>query len=47
MFLQESRLLYLEWGELSVKLLGPGNAWLDTGTNQSLFKASKFIKSLE
>ena len=39
--------VYLEWGELSVKLLGQGNAWLDTGTHQSLFKASQFIKTLE
>ena len=38
---------YLEWGELSVKLLGQGNAWLDTGTHQSLFKASQFIKTIE
>ena len=39
--------VYLEWGELSVKLLGQGNAWLDTGTHQSLYKASQFIKTLE
>ena len=39
--------VYLEWGELSVKLLGQGNAWLDTGTHQSLFKASQYIKTLE
>ena len=39
--------VYLERGELSVKLLGQGNAWLDTGTHQSLFKASQFIKTLE
>ncbi len=39
--------VYLEWGELSVKLLGQGNAWLDTGTHQSLFKASHYIKTLE
>ena len=38
---------YLEWGELSVKLLGKGYAWLDTGTHQSLYKASQFIKTLE
>ena len=38
---------YLEWGELSVKLLGQGNAWLDTGTHQSLYKASQFIKTIE
>lgn len=39
--------VYLESGELSVKLLGKGNAWLDTGTHQSLFQASQFIKTIE
>jgi glucose-1-phosphate thymidylyltransferase len=39
--------VYLEWGELTVKLLGHGNAWIDTGTHQSLYKASQFIKTLE
>jgi glucose-1-phosphate thymidylyltransferase len=38
---------YLDLGELSVKLLGQGNAWIDTGTHQSLFKASQFIKTIE
>lgn len=38
---------YLERGELSVKLLGQGNAWMDTGTHESLFKATQFIKTLE
>lgn len=39
--------VYLEWGELSVKLLGQGNVWIDTGTHQSLYKASQFIKTIE
>lgn len=39
--------VYLEWGELSVKLISKGNAWLDTGTHQSLNKASQFIKTIE
>lgn len=39
--------VYLEWGELSVKLIGKGNAWLDTGTHQSLIEASHFIKTME
>ncbi len=39
--------VYLECGELSVKLLGQGNAWLDTGTHESLYKASQFIKTIE
>ncbi len=38
---------YLEMDELSVKLLGTSNAWIDTGTHQSLFKASQFIKTIE
>ena len=39
--------VYLEWGELSVKLLGHGNAWIDTGTHESLYKASQFVKTIE
>ncbi|MFK9094780.1 glucose-1-phosphate thymidylyltransferase RfbA [Bacillus salipaludis] len=38
---------YLEMGDLSVKLLGQSNAWIDTGTHQSLFNASQFIKTVE
>ncbi len=39
--------LYLEDGSLSVKLLGRGMAWLDTGTHESLLQASNFIATLE
>jgi len=39
--------LYLEEGKLTVKLLGRGVAWLDTGTHQSLLQASNFIGSIE
>ena len=39
--------LYLEEGKLSVKLLGRGIAWLDTGTHQSLLQASNFVGSIE
>ena len=39
--------LYLEEGTLSVKLLGRGMAWLDTGTHQSLLNASNFVESIE
>ncbi|HTE33376.1 MAG TPA: sugar phosphate nucleotidyltransferase, partial [Chryseolinea sp.] len=39
--------LYLEEGTLSVKLLGRGMAWLDTGTHQSLLSASNFVESIE
>ncbi|MFA5088826.1 MAG: glucose-1-phosphate thymidylyltransferase, partial [Candidatus Omnitrophota bacterium] len=33
--------------QLHVKLLGRGNAWLDTGTHDSLINASIFIKTIE
>jgi glucose-1-phosphate thymidylyltransferase len=39
--------IYLNEGKLSVKLLGRGMAWLDTGTHQSLLQASNFIESIE
>jgi glucose-1-phosphate thymidylyltransferase len=39
--------VYLQRGELSVKLIGKENVWLDTGTHQSLFEASQFIKAME
>jgi len=38
---------YLEEGRLQVKLLGRGNAWLDTGTHKSLLQASNYIATLE
>ena len=38
---------YLKKGELKVKLLGRGYAWLDTGTYTSLIDASNFIKTIE
>jgi glucose-1-phosphate thymidylyltransferase len=40
-------LQYLKRGELSVRKLGRGIAWLDTGTHQSLLEASHFIGTLE
>lgn len=38
---------YLEWGHLSVEIMGRGYAWLDTGTHESLLEASLFIQTLE
>ena len=39
--------IYLERGELDVQLMGRGDAWLDTGTHDSLLEASQFIQTLE
>lgn len=39
--------LYLNENRLSVKLLGRGFAWLDTGTHDSLLQASNFIATIE
>jgi glucose-1-phosphate thymidylyltransferase len=38
---------YLQERKLTVKLLGRGMAWLDTGTHQSLLNASNFVGSIE
>ena len=38
---------YLERGELEVKVMSRGMAWLDTGTHASLMQASQFIQVIE
>ena len=38
---------YLRRGELRVKILGRGMAWLDTGTQGSLLDASNYIAAIE
>jgi len=38
---------YLESGDLQVKVMGRGHAWLDTGTHESLLDASQFIATVE
>lgn len=39
--------IYLDMGELNVKLLGKGFTWLDTGTHESLADATNFVKTIE
>lgn len=39
--------VYLERGNLQVKLMGRGFAWLDTGTHESLVDATQFVKTIE
>ena len=39
--------VYLENGELNVKLLGRGFAWLDTGTMDSLIDAGDFVRTIQ
>lgn len=38
---------YLRRGTLRMEILGRGNAWLDTGTFDSLQEASSFIQTIE
>jgi glucose-1-phosphate thymidylyltransferase len=39
--------IYLERGQLDVRVMGRGHAWLDTGTHESLIEASLFVQTLE
>jgi len=39
--------IYLEQGDLDVKLLGRGFAWLDTGTIDTLVDAAEFVRMIE
>jgi glucose-1-phosphate thymidylyltransferase len=38
---------YMEMGQLEVVTMGRGNAWLDTGTHESMLEASAFIATIE
>jgi len=38
---------YLAQDELNVEVMGRGQAWLDTGTHESLLQASLFIETIE
>ena len=39
--------VYLERGTLTVRLLGRGHAWLDTGTFDAFQKASAFVQAIQ
>ncbi|MFW5996653.1 MAG: glucose-1-phosphate thymidylyltransferase RfbA [Lentisphaeria bacterium] len=39
--------LYLNNGQLHVRIMGRGIAWFDTGTHQSLLQAGSFVEAIE
>lgn len=39
--------IYLEQGRLTVRLLGRGHAWLDTGTFDAFHKAGSFVQTIQ
>ncbi len=39
--------MYLECEQLNVQMMGRGDAWLDTGTHESLLEAGQFIQTIE
>ena len=39
--------IYLELGQLKVKVFGRGVAWLDAGTHESLLQAAMFIEAIQ
>ncbi len=39
--------VYLQNKKLHVEMLGRGDAWLDTGTHQSLLQAAQFVETIE
>lgn len=39
--------IYLDAGQLRVRTIGRGVAWLDTGTPEALLKSSQFVETLE
>ena len=38
---------FLQDGELKIQIMGRGFAWLDTGTQESLFDAARFVEVVE
>ncbi|MNN27484.1 Glucose-1-phosphate thymidylyltransferase [compost metagenome] len=38
---------YLDKGQLSVKLLGRGMAWMDTGTHDAMLEAGNFVEAVQ